>query len=485
MKKILIIAAISITAFSCKKLDEAPTAFVVKEQFYKTQADAVAGVTAVYATLTTDPGEQPMYGRHINFITDMTTDDLAAGPSAINPNVRSLSAVTYTSTNDRLQVQWRQLYTGINRANIAIDQITPMAIDTTLRNRLVREAKFLRGLFYFNLVRLWGDVPLVLHDATSTDLNSLKTNRTPLNEVYTQIISDLTAAEALPATYSGANLGRATGGAAKALLVKVYLTRKDWKAAITKAKEVINGPYGYALFDNFADVFNKTLKNTRESIFAAQFESNGGLGNSSILMGASFTGFTGSVPADIPADTSLYKLYSPNDTRRAVTFYTTLTNPNTGQPYNFPTPYFSKYVDKTVLLTPSQSGINFPILRYADLLLMYAEALNEDEGPTADAYEAINMVRRRAFGKAIKTTDATIDLTGLTQASLRDAIYKERRLEFVQEAQRWFDLVRTGRLVQEVSKVATKTAVSNKNYLFPIPQSEISLNAALTQNTGY
>ena len=477
MKKIRYAVFMAVILVSCKKLDENPVSVITQEQSYKTQADAVAGVTAVYSELTYDGSEQPMYGRHMNFLADMTTDDLAAGASAINPYVRALSAVTYDASNDRMQVAWRQFYVGFNRANVAIDKIPAISFDETTRSRLVNEAKFLRALFYFNLVRLWGSVPLVLHNAVSVDINSLKTNQSSADDVYKQIIADLTDAENLPANYSGSDIGRATSGAAKSLLVKVYLTRKDWANTINKAKEVINGSYGYALFDNYADVFNKSAKNGKEHIFSAQFEANGGIGNSSTLMGASFTGFAGKVPADVPADNQVYNLFGANDIRRSVTFYKSLINPATGIRTSFPANYFRKYVDTTVLSTPAQSSINFPVLRYADVLLMYAEAVNETSGPTTDAYNAINQVRNRA-----KTGNLT---TGLSQSAFRDSLYLERRKEFVQEAQRWFDLARTGRLVEAVSKVAAKTAVSNRNYLFPIPQSEISLNSNLKQNSGY
>ena len=183
MKKIFILFILAGILYSCTKLDENPSSFIVKEQFYKTQADAVSAVTAVYGSLIVDGTEQPMYGREINFLTDMTTDDLSAGPSAINPNVRALSSITYTATDDRLQVMWRQFYTGISRANVAIDNIPNIQMDTVIAHRLVRESKFLRALFYFDLVRLWGDVPLVLHDPTSLDLSSLKTNRSPAAEI--------------------------------------------------------------------------------------------------------------------------------------------------------------------------------------------------------------------------------------------------------------------------------------------------------------
>jgi len=482
MKKIFLLfitTGFAATALvSCNKLDQQPRSYITSDQFYKTQSDAVAAVTAVYSELTSDGTEQPLYGREINFLADMTTDDLSAGPSAINPNVRALSSITYTAADDRVDVVWRQLYTGIARANIAVDKIPAIQFDTTQRARLVREAKFLRALFYFDLVRFWGDVPLVIHTpASAANLSSLNTNRSPAAAVYAQIISDLTDAQNLPASYSGADIGRATGGAAKALLAKVYLTQKDWKDAAEKANEVITGPYGYGLFTNYADVFNPAAKNGIEHIFSAQISSNGGLGNSSTLMAASYVGFKGNVPADIPADSGVYKIFSNSDTRKSVTFYTSLINPATGSSFTFPTFYFGKYVDRAELLTPTQSNINFPILRFADVLLIYAEASNEQNGPTSDAYDAINRVRNRAQTESLPAT--------LSQSDFRDSIYVERRREFVQEAQRWFDLVRTGQLVQQVQKVATKTNVSTTNYLFPVPASEISTNPGLTQNPGY
>ena len=485
MKKITALLGLALIVTSCNKLIEKPQSLITKEQSYKTEADATAGVNAIYNTMILDPGDQSIYGRNLNFLVDMTTDDLSAGVSAINPNVQSLSKITYDANNDRVAAIWRQHYVGINRANVAIDRIAEINFDQTSKNNLIREAKFLRALFYFNIVRLFGGVPLVLHDATSVDLGSLKKNRASVDEVYAQIIKDLEDAESLPQA-TGANIGRATGGAAKSLLAKVYLTRKDWAKAASKAAEAISGPYGYDLFPSFADNFKAARKNTVESIFAAQYEANGGAGiSSSIYFITSFPSPTGN-RADVPADGQLYALYQPGDTRRDATFYTSKVY--NGVTYNYTAPgYFNKYVDDALLATPNLASINFPILRFSDVLLIYAEALNEkDNAPSSEAYAAINKVRRRAFGKPINAPDASVDLTGLDYGSFKAAVYLERRLEFVQEAQRWFDLVRTGRLVAEVSKVATKTSVAEKNNLFPIPQSEISLNPeGLPQNPGY
>jgi hypothetical protein len=489
MKKIITFLLSATILVSCTELEVTPTSFVTEENFFKTQDDAVASVTAVYASLSIDPGEQSLFGRNLYFLTDMASDYAAAGVSATNPQVRALSSLTHDATSDRVQVAWRQIYAGVNRANVAIDNIPKVSGSEVVKTRLINEAKFIRGLLYFQAVRLWGGVPIVLHEPTSIQLESLKSKRATVDEVYAQIISDLTAAESLPKTYAANEAGRATSGAAKAILAKVYLTRKDWPNAILKSNEVINGGYGYALFENFSDIFNKAKKNGKEHIFSVQFEPNqAGNGSSgSTFQATSFTGFTATEPADIISDVALfYDIYAEGDTRRDASYVKQLPNPATGTLYTFPKPIFKKYLDLTNLATPSNVAINFPVIRYADILLSFAEATNEQSGPTAEALEALNQVRRRAFGKAISTPDATVDLVGLTNVQLRDAIREERKKEFVQEGQRWYDLVRWGILVSEVKKVTAKNSVSERNNLYPIPQSERNIDpVGLPQNPGY
>jgi hypothetical protein len=489
MKKIITFILSASLFVSCTDLEVTPTSFVTEDNFFKTQDDAVASVTAAYASLSLDPGEQSLFGRNLYFLTDMASDYAAAGVSATNPQVRALSSSTHDATTDRVQVAWRQIYAGINRANVSIDNIPKTSGSEVIKTRLINEAKFIRGLLYFQAVRLWGGVPIVLHEATSINVESLKSKRAPIEEVYKQIISDLTAAESLPVTYPANEAGRATSGAAKSILVKVYLTRKEWDKTIAKSKEVINGGYGYALFENFSDIFNKTKKNGKEHIFSVQFEPNqAGNGSSgSTFMATSFTGFTATEPADIISDVALfYNIYAAGDTRRDVSYKKQLFNPATGTLYTFPKPIFSKYLDVTNLAAPSNVAINFPIIRYADILLSFAEAINEQSGPTAEAYEAVNKVRRRAYGADINTPNVSVDLVGLTTAELRAAIREERKKEFVQEGQRWFDLVRWGTLVSEVKKVTAKNSVSERNNLYPIPQSERNIDpVGLPQNPGY
>jgi hypothetical protein len=477
---------------SCNKLTEDPSSVTVANQFYKTSADAIAAVSAVYSTLNSDPAADfPIYGRNLNLLICNGSDELVYSPSNTNPDVRALGTTTYVPANDRIRKIWQQHYYGISRANVAIDNIAGISIDTTLRERLVREAKFIRALLYFNLVRLFGDVPLVLHDPASVDVNSLKVGRTTKDSVYQQIIDDLTDAANLPKTYSGADIGRATSGAAHALLAKLYVTRRNWPNALVELQKVLTagtlpgatGTYGYNLFTSYKDAFQKATKNGVEHIFSVQFETNLGAKNSTqFISSGSFSSFNPAVyPGDMPADSTLYLLFDAADTRRGVTFFTTLYNAATGATVNFGAPRFNKFIDYSLspLTSQAQSGLNFPVIRYADVLLLYAETVNElNGGPITDAYTAINKVRTRA-GIANLTA-------GLSQAAFRDSVFFERRKEFILETNRWFDLSRRGGsyLYDALKKIPAKTGAALKDTLYPIPQVEIDL-AGLTQNAGW
>ncbi len=470
---------------SCNKLVEDPNSIITASQFYKTQSDGITAVNAVYSTLNTDAANDfPIYGRNLNLLTGNGSDDQIYSPSNTNPDVRAMGTTTYVSTNDRIRKNWQQHYFGISRANVAIDNIPGIIMDTALQGRLIREAKFIRALLYFNTVRFWGDVPLILHDPSGTNVNALKVARTPKEQVYQQIISDLTDATNLPKSYSATDKGRVTSGAAHALLAKVYLTRREWGKSLAELNEVMNGGYGYALFPNYYDAFQKATKNGIEHVFSVQFESNLGARNSvQWLSSAQFNSFNPSVyPGDGPSDSTLYLMFDSVDTRRAVTFFTTQYNPATGQTVNFGAARFNKWIDYTIqpLTNQSSSGLNFPVIRYADVLLMYAEALNEiNGGPTEEAYDAINLVRQRAH---------IADLTkGFSQAEFREAVFLERRKEFIQEGNRWFDLSRRGGtyLYDALKKFPAKTGAAVKDTLYPIPQIEIDLNPLLTQNPGW
>src|SRR5690606_30008448 len=478
-----IVLLISLLATACSKLDEQPRAILVNEQFYLDEAQAVAAVTGTYRKLY-ETG-QSLYNGLFQIGVEMATDDYEAGPRARNAHVRAISNLTHDASNDRMEQLWKQSYDAINASNlniVAIEKIPADKIDATKQKRLILEARFLRALHYFNLVRWFGDVPLQLQPIANLSKAELQVAKSTEEQVYLQIIADLQAAEALPnyKAYGDTDRGRASSGAAKSLLAKVYLTQKDYAKAKAKAAEVIEQE-DYELFEEFADVFNVEKKNGKEHIFSAQFKGNVGYqGNA--LAGRS-------APADIPgingdyADAlhvqgGLYEAYEKTDARLAVTFTLGKVSPVDGKYYALPTPQFNKYYDDAVVGNQSQSSKNLPIIRYAEVLLIFAEAENELNGPTAVAKEALNAVRQRA-----KTTLMT---SSISKDAFREAVFEERRKELVYEYQRWFDLVRRGADYYVAKlKAAGKNNASARHLHFPTPQRELNLNPNLKQHPDW
>jgi hypothetical protein len=366
-------------------------------------------------------------------------------------------------------------------------------MDETTKKSYVGEAKFLRAMHYFTLVRFFGGVPLVTNETTSLD--NVKVARASVDEVYKLIESDLKEAETvLPKSYSGNNVGRATSGAAKGLLAKVYLTWAGanasspyWAQAAAKAKEVMDMG-NYDLWANYADAFDLKNRGGKESLFEVMYITD--------LAGNNFT--TGYAPRGAPivpstgsgifrVSKSLFDSYTAADKRKATTFLTSYVHPTTKATVTLSTDdadparavSFWKLADLTSTVGGG-GGKSFVVQRFADILLIYAEALSEaNNGPTANAFAAINRVRTRA---------GLEPLSGLNRQQFKDAILQERRLEFAFEANRWFDLTRTGRLLDAVAAETSygrSPAIKATNVAFPIPQREMDANSALKQNEGY
>ncbi len=472
-------------------LEEAPVDRFVGDNFYKSTADAEAGVYGVYQPLYS------IYRRNILLLNDLPADDHKNGIGMPNQFLVDLEFLRYTAENTFVRDNWRNHYSAIQRANTVIGNISNMSIPDALKKRLIAEASFLRGLYYFNLVRFHGDVPLSLGIESVQDA---LIPRTPKAEVYAQIIKDLQLAETnLPKTVDANNQGRATAGAAKILLGKVYLAQKNFQAAADKLAEVVSneGQYNYGLHPNFEDNWREATENGRESVLTIELMESPGVTNSQMsLQGPKFSVPGGAVPgivganeADIPT-VELLSNYEPGDRRKGVTFKTDFLSPKTGKIVVSSIPLFGKYWQEGVTATGNCS-INVHILRYADALLMYAEALAET-GKIAESMAVLNRVRERAFGDKIH------NISSLSKDALRDKIYLERRLELANEGQRWFDLVRTGRFVEtmkahgmEEAKLAesNKTTITDnaRDYqvLFPIPQVELDINPLLKQNQGW
>lgn len=479
MKSIyLLLSFLFILVINACSLEEDPPSNLAPSNFYTSSSDAVAAVSAAYDAFN-QIGDQ---SRNLIIMGDVSSDD--ANPLPINADRVQIGAFLTAPSNGIVLQTWQVIYQGINRANAAIDRIPTITMDTKLQARLVGEAKFMRAVYYFYLVRWYGGVPLMLTETASLDAGK-DVGRASADEVYTQIIKDLTDAEStLSEAYTGADVGRATVGAAKAMLAKVYLTRKDFTKARDKAQEVINNAakYKYGLFDKYIDVFAVGNKNGKEGVFEMQFVAGGvGQGNGMITYFAiENSPVTGRGFGSFFPTVELYNSYAPGDKRKEL-YINSYVNAagQTVTTYQ----HFNKYVDAAAKAFPEGNN-NFPIIRYADILMMFAEAENEVTGPTAEAIEFVNQIRRRAFGFPL-TMPSTADIaTGITKDDFRNKIYDERRWEFTAEGHRWFDLVRTGRLVS-VLQAKGKTNVAAKHNLFPIPQRERDLNPKLEQNPGY
>ena len=475
-----LIVLLAFFAPSCKDfLEENPRDRVAVSNYYKTEQDAISAVNAIYAHLNSQSGDTFGGAYFANFwITVGLASDEMVNNHAGNVDADQLSNFTHSPENGIIFDVWKQHYKAVTLANIAIERIPLIEMNETLRTRLVNEAKFLRGLLYFDLVRLFGSIPLLVRE-----VEPITPEAATVEQIYTQIIADLTDAEGLPAEQAEGR-GRATSGAAKALLAKVYLTRGEFDKAATKAKEVIDTGL-YDLWDDFSDLYKIQNRGLKEAIFSVGFgDADGSIifweaGQFHVrLLPAALTtaGITSNTHGWQVPTPHLAASYSALDERGPVTVFNEFKETVGSETYDvtFDSYYFRKYWDVTNEgeFTTQKSTQDFRILRYADVLLMYAEALNEI-GETDDAHDYLNEVRNRA---------GLDDLTGLSQDAFRDAVLEERRLEFAAEGQRWFDLVRTGKLEELVPLAKPGVIPQAKHYLFPIPQRERDVNPNLPQN---
>ncbi len=479
MKKIISIQLILIVfaVISCHKQLELEPYEIYYDNFYQSEEDAISAINSVYSLLT----YVNQYNSYLWLIQDVASDDCNSRPTLNDPNIHQFNSYNIETTNNYLEGIWQGSYLGISRANIVIQKVPDIDMDSTLQSRIIGEAHFLRGLFYFNLVRLYGDVPLVT-EPLSPELSDEEkyVSRTPKSQVYDQIVSDLQlAAEKCPEVYySGNDKGRATSGAAMGLLAKVYLTTQKWQLAAEESKKVMDLEI-YGLYNDYSSNFKDINRNGKESVFAAQFFSGVPSQQNQIVI-SGLPNIPGTFPAGVEImlpTQDLLDSYEEGDYRKEVTFF---------DQYWFDTfePHIWKHWDQDTY-DPDETakcGSNFAIMRYSEVLLIYAEALNEVSGPVSETYSAINLVRQRARNG---NENVLPDLAGLSKDEFRDAVLHERRVEFVNEGIRWYDLVRTGNLVEYVKKAKSDSNPKEYNQLFPVPQRERDVNKNLTQNEGY
>ncbi len=484
---LLLLPAAAVFAPGCKKgfLEVDPQGQQPSEQFWKNEADATKAVNAMYGNLRgwTNVAFAPIC------IESVPSDDAEKGSSPGDASfINTYDNFTVTSTDGQILDFWLGQYQNINFANQVLDNIPGITMDAALKARYLAEAKFVRGYSYFRLVRAFGDVPLRLKVPAGASEYNLP--RSPKAEVYAAIEKDLTdAASVLPQSYGAADLGRVTKGAALALHAKVAMYQKKWADVLALTNQVMT--LGYSLFPNYEAQFRTTNENNSESIFEIQCKyvpGNCDLSSSQYSQVQGVRGSTGggwgfNVPtADLAAS------YEANDPRRDATIIFRGETTPSGDviPATGDNPMYNQksYVPFGLHVECNEgSEQNVRVIRYADVLLMNAEAANEVGGAAnvTLALSSLNAVRARARGANPVTVLPAVTTTD--QAALRTAIWKERRSEFAMEFDRFFDVVRQGR---GAAVFGAKGFTAGKNEVWPIPQNEIDLSAGLlTQNPGY
>lgn len=490
----LLAIGVSILSFSCSKLlEENPKDQVFVENFFETENDAISSVNSIYAVLnSTSVG--PTFGGvyHSSYWVAMgLASDEMENRLVGSVSLDELDNFDHKPVNSILKDFWSNAYKGVSNANFAIEGIPKVNMDEALQMRLLGEARFLRGLLYLDLVRWYGDIPLIL----TFEGAELFPDRAPKEEVYAAIIEDLLFAEAnLPASYpAGDGKGRATSGAAKGLLAKTYLNMEDYTSCIQYCNDIIESG-NYQLWPTFDEVFRIPNTNGIETLFNVGF----GTANNSITFWEVGQFNVRLLPRELSSEIPginaqgwqvptqhLFDSFDDLDRRKKVTFISSVEQPNGGTLEI--EPHIRKYWDEITEPLGGNTENDFPYLRYADILLILAEAINEQSGgPNTEAYEAINTVRRRARFDGTQEQNVLPDLTNLNYEQFRDAILEERRKEFVAEGHRWLDLVRFDKLTELVPLAKPGVQPQPFHRLFPIPQDEIDLNQnLLPQNPGY
>ncbi|HPN68487.1 MAG TPA: RagB/SusD family nutrient uptake outer membrane protein [Saprospiraceae bacterium] len=469
-------------------LDRKPLGQLTSESFFKTETHAIQAVNAVYANFRS----WEFCGLPYIGATDVISDDSDKGSSENDGLfLKEIDDFLFDATNQTFSTIWLGHYNSISRANQAIINIPVIDMNEGLKNRLVGEAKFIRAFCYFRLVQWFGEVPLV--DKQLADNEYFTQTQSSVQEIYDFVEKDLKDAIAsLPekSEYASADLGRATKGAAKGILAKLYLLEKKNAEALALCEEIINSNQ-YQLIPQYNLIFTEANENGTESVFEI-----GAVALQAAVAGPGATPFNmvqgvRGIPNlgwgfNRPSD-NLVAAYEPGDPRRQATviYVGEILPDGVTQVQDNPDIFNERFNQKAWV--PAHAGLqdngpgNIRILRYADVLLLAAEAANE-VGNSAKALEYVNQVRKRARGS---NNFILKDLTITNQSDLRTAIRKERRVELALEQHRWFDLKRWG-IQSEVFTKLGKNFITGKHELFPLPQTEIDLTTGnLKQNPGY
>lgn len=490
----LIFLLLLLSATGCKK-------FITKDvvgqypegDFYKTPAQALLAVNAAYQPLaftTSNNNRLWVFG-------DVASDDAAKGGNpGDQADIEFIDQFNINSTNGNLASIWALLYDGINRCNIVLDKVPAIQMDDNLKARILAEAKFLRSWYYFELINIFGDVPVIL---TQLPPDELQIAQSPVQQIFETVIEpDLTdAATHLPPGYSGADVGRVTAGAATALLAKAYLFEGKWDNAAAAAKAVVNSGL-YDLMPIYTQNFNQKFKNNKESVFEVQH-----LTGQDPKLGSELNqyfapqvdgGYYFNAPTQNFVDEFEQTAAGDYDPRLDYTVgrdtMPWFNNRKFDKSWSPSTGYLTRKHQQPLseVMNKSDGNLDYVAIRYADVLLWYAEALNES-GHTLEALAPLNKVRKRARESYLYDTslvgypnipvDLLPDITSANQIDVRKAIQHERRVELGFEFHRFFDLIRWGKDYATQALSDKPNFIYDLNKHFPIPQIERDRNKAL------
>ena len=505
---LIVISIIIFSATSCKKWladTDVDPSNLSPETYYTTPDHAEAAIAAAYAQTRFINGGAGIFANNFSMLEMVT--GTAGTETGQNTDLNNLLGLSYNGDNVFVNNWWNGPYSVIAQANLVLQKVPPITpMDDAQKSRILGEAKFLRAWSYFYLVRLYGAVPLITEPVDASSPNLFPT-RTSVDSVYALIVSDLKDAEASSLPFQDVT-GRASLGAVKAELAEVYLTMAGfplskgtsyYQLAADKAKEVItNG--SFSLFTNYADLHSIATENKGEFIFELQYLSGvSDNPNQGILLPnfKEVSAYGTEIGSTVPA-LQFYESYETGDKRtidRQGFFYTSYYDGGSGALKDLSAPYIFKHFDIIANGTSgvpgtATSSLNWTNIRYAQVLLTYAEAQNEAAGaPDQAAWDALNSIRTRAG----LTTPA---IGTYTQNTFREAVWRERWHELCYEGITWFDMVRLHKVYNELTNgfddfvghkfPANTSVLADKHLLFPLPTTEMQNNVNLRpQNPGY
>lgn len=490
---ILISFSLASIYMGCTELEEEPKGLLAPESFFKTPADVEAAVMGAYAEWVNTDIEKSY------FLALMLRSDMAdIGDRNTNGDRVAINDFSMDADNGLLKDAWERLYQCVSAANTAIKAARDIAADEEIKNELEAKGRFVRAFTYFHLVRTFGDVPYV--DAPIESAEALDAvDKTSEEVIYQNIIADLIfSKEHLPAQNPANIRNIGTQGSAATVLADVYLTLRQFENAATEARFVINNAasFDYRLEDNYQDLFNADLAPTlREPILI--IEQNNVLNPRDGMINLTRIRDYAPRSLSVPVPTlEVYNSWDERDYRRAVSFEDSVdikgvTTALVDTKFRVPRPHIAKYFrypGPQLGGDDRASDHHYPLYRYAEVLLIAAEAIGESEGATEEAIGYVNQIRARARFNGVTVTDFPADLAlDISNEEFIQAVRDERRLEFAFEFKRWFDIKRWG-ILEEVftlpGSLEPHAVNPSRDYLFPIPQTEIDVTG-FSQNPGY